>query len=241
MSGGIGRWAVLGLMAAGLSPARGEEAPKETVRYVRPAKGGFATECTFVIARDGKGWTITSRTDRGAVEMQVEARYDAEDRLTSARAALTGDGKTTTATVTLKGDKATVTRQGQQPQQFDVPKGTIVTSAPDWTDVFLLCRRCDPGRKGKQEFPALWIHPTQPAQRLTFSIERQGTDVTEHDGKKQELGRYRIHIRNNSAYAAWTDARGRMVRLIPLPAKGTTAGLTLEGYEKSAAGLRPPR
>jgi hypothetical protein len=47
-----------------------------------------------------------------------------------------------------------------------------------------------------------------------------------------------IRIRNNSGYAAWADAQGRMVRLIPLPGKDAAAGLTLEGFEKAAAGLR---
>jgi hypothetical protein len=94
-------------------------------------------------------------------------------------------------------------------------------------------------RGGKQEFPALWIHPTDAPQRLTFYIELQGTDAVVHDGNKVELGRYILRIRNNSAYAAWADAEGRMVRLIPVPAKDAAAGLTREGYEKFAAGLRP--
>jgi hypothetical protein len=105
--------------------------------------------------------------------------------------------------------------------------------------VFLLCRRYERPRKGKQEFPALWIHPTQPPQLLTFSIEWQGTDSIEHDGKKIELNRFAIRIRNNSAYVAWADAQGRLVRLIPLPLPKGAAGLTREGFEKSAAGLRP--
>jgi hypothetical protein len=172
--------------------------------------------------------------------MEVETRYDDEDRPISARIALTTDGATKTATVQVKDGKATIRRDGQEPIEFDAPKGTIITSAPDWTDVFLLCRRYDRKRQGKQEFPALWVHPTQPPQRLTFTIERQGSDVIEHDGKKVELGRYAIRIRNNSSYLAWADAEGRMVRLIALPHKDARAGLTLEGYEKAAAGLRPP-
>jgi hypothetical protein len=105
--------------------------------------------------------------------------------------------------------------------------------------VFLLCRRYDRERKGKQDFPALWIHPVQAPQRLTFSIEYQGIDTIELDGKKTEVSRYDIRIRNSSRYAAWADAQGRMIRLIPLPLKGAASGLTLEGYENSAAGLRP--
>jgi hypothetical protein len=236
------RWPVwlLALLAAGLGPALGQEADREEVRYTRPAGAMAATECTFRITRHGAGWTVLSRTERGDVKMEVEARYDAEDRLTAARATLTARDGVKAATVHVKDGRATVQRAGQRPAEFDVPRGTIVTSAPDWSDIFLLCRRYDRRRKGKQDHPALWIHPTQPPQRLTFSIEWQGADTIRHAGKELELSRYRIRIRNNSAYAAWADARGRLVRLIPLPGKGTAPGMTLAGYERSAAALRPP-
>jgi hypothetical protein len=171
--------------------------------------------------------------------MEVVTRYDAEDRPIAAKAVLTTRGIAQSATVEVKDGKATVRREGQESREFDAPKGTIITSAPDWSDVFLLCRRYDRQRKGKQEFPALWIHPTELPQRLTFSIEWQGTDQIERDDTKIELGRYAIRIRNNSAYVAWADAQGRMVRLIPLPLKETAPSLTQEGFEKTAAELRP--
>lgn len=230
---------VLPALAAGLIPAFGADSAHETVRYMRPAGNRFAIECQFVIARNDAGWTITSATDRGALRMQVVTRYDAEDRPITAKALLTTGGVAQTATVEVKDGKAMIRREGQEPQQFNVPKGTIITSAPDWSDVFLLCHWYDRQRKGKQEFPALWIHPTQPPQRLTFSIEWRGTDQIERDGTKIELDRLAIRIRNNSAYVAWADAQGRMVRLIPLPLQKTAPGLTREGFEKAAAGLRP--
>src|SRR5262249_48272474 len=137
------RWLtwVLALLTAGLGPAAGQEADREEVRYARPAGAKTATECTFRITRQSAGWTVTSRTDRGPVQMEVEARYDAQDRLTAARATLTTRGVARSATVQVKDGKAAVRREGQQPAEFDVPRGTIVTSAPDWSDVFLLCRR----------------------------------------------------------------------------------------------------
>jgi hypothetical protein len=222
-----------------MGPAAGQEAGREEMRYTRPAGAKTATECTFRITRQGAGWTITSRTDRGDAKMEVESRYDAEDRLTAASATLTWRGAAKAATVQVKDGTATVRREGKEAAECDVPRGTIVTSAPDWSDVFLLCRRYDRGRKGKQDFPALWIHPTQPPRRMTFSIEWQGADTIRHAEKELPLSRYVIHIRNNSAYAAWADSRGRLIRLIPLPRKGTAPGMTLEGYERSAAALRP--
>lgn len=225
---------ILALLVVG--NARADEA----YRYVRPAGDKFVTECTFAIENTKTGWFITSKTDRGKTKMAVSARYDAEDRLLGASATLSADGANKAATVDVKDGKATVKREGEKPVEFDVPKGTIVTSAPDWTDVFLLSRRYDCVRGGKQEFPALWVHPTQPPQRLTFSIEQQGTDRIEVDGKKIVLARHLIRIRGNSGYVAWADDKWRMIRLIPLPFKAPAAGMTLEGHEKSAASLRPP-
>jgi hypothetical protein len=230
----------LALCAIAANFARGDEAPLENYRFVRPAGDKFVSECTFSIEKTKTGWSITSKTDRGKVKMEVEARYDARDHLLGARATLNADGNSKAATVTVKDGKATVKRDDEKPIEFDAPKGIIVTSAPDWTDVFLLCRHYDRAKGGKQELPALWIHPTQPPQRLTFSIERQGSDRIEVDGKKLELGRYQIRIRGNSGYVAWADDTGRMMRLIPLPFKSPAAGMTLEGYEKSAASLRTP-
>jgi hypothetical protein len=226
---------VVTLLAACVSTTSGGDAPSETYRYVRPAGDKFVTECTFALTRDKAGWSITSRTG----QMEVEAKYDSEDRLQSAKATITNGKSSKSATVQVKDDKAKVERDGADAQEFDVPKGTIVTSAPDWSDVFLLCRRFDRTKNGKQEFPALWIHPEKPARRLTFSIEEHGTDRIMHDGKEIDLVRFQIHIRDNSAYMAWAHADGRMVRLIPLPARDSAPGMTLEGYEKSAAGLRP--
>ena len=228
------RWGIIALIVT--ATVRGQDPSPERIRYLRPVGDKFATECDFVISRDADGWNILSRTGR----MEVEARYDKEDRLTSAKATLSDGKSTKVATVKIKDGRATVERAGAEPSTFDVPKGTIVTSAPDWSDVFLLCRRYDRAKKGKQEFPALWIHPEKPARRLTFSIEPQGIDPLKHDGIKIELTRYLIKIRDGSAYASWADGDGRMIRLIPLPVKNTAFGMTLEGYEKSEAGLTPP-
>src|SRR5439155_18146909 len=94
MSGKLWLGWVIALPPAGFLPVRAEDAPRETVRYVRPAAQGFTTECRFLITRHEAGWTLTSWTDRGEVRMEVETRYDAEDRPTAARAALTTRGMT---------------------------------------------------------------------------------------------------------------------------------------------------
>lgn len=212
----------------------------ERVRYLRPAGPDFATECEFTLRKSPTGATIESVTTRGKVRLTVAAQYADRDRLTSATATLVRDGAKVAATVTTAAGKATVQRAGQKAQEFDVPAGVIVTSAPDWTDTFLLCRRYDRKQGGKQSFPGLWIHPEQPAHRLTFALERVGEVTIEHGAKKVRLGRYTIWLRGNSSYAAWADADGQMVRLVPLPYKDDAANwLVLDGYERSTAQLRP--
>lgn len=219
----------------------GDEKQGEKVEYLRPAGKEFVRECIFRIQRGDAGWNIESVTGRGDTRLSVTARYDRQEQLTGAQATLTKGDQKSYAVVEVSNGKAKVKREGQDAQEFETPKGVIVTSAPDWTDTFLLCRRYDRKAGGKQSFPGLWISPTQKAQLLAFTIERKGSDTIEHEGKKLELDRFTIRIRGNSEYTAWADAKGNMVRLIPMPFKeGSVTGLVLQGYEKSAVGLKPP-
>ncbi len=219
----------------------GDEKKSEKVEYLRPAGKEFVRECIFTIRRGDAGWNIESVTGRGDTRLTVIATYDQQEQLTAAQATLTKGDQKSNVIVEINSGKAKVKREGQDAQEFEVPKGVIVTSAPDWTDTFLLCRRYDRKAQGKQSFPGLWISPTQKAQLLTFTIERKGSDAIQHEGKKLELDRFTIRIRGNSEYTAWADAKGTMVRLIPMPFKeGSVTGLLLHGYEKSAVGLKPP-
>lgn len=212
----------------------------ETARYLRPAGKGYATECVFTLKQTKGGPRIESVTERGKTRLTVTADYDCKNRLMNAKALLRVGEETNAATVTVKNGKAKIERAGRPAQEFDVPAGVIVTSAPDWTDTFLLCRRYDRKAGGKQSFAGLWIHPVQPCQRLTFTIERHDAVAITHAGKKVTLDRYTIRLRGNSAYAAWADAAGKMIKLVPLPYKENAANwLVAEGFEASTAPLRP--
>ena len=59
--------------AAAVQTAAGEEIPRASVRYLRPAGGAFETECRIDVIQRTAGWTVTSRTDRRSVRMEVEA------------------------------------------------------------------------------------------------------------------------------------------------------------------------
>lgn len=211
----------------------------EKIQYVRPSGQGYVPECTFSIGKSDQGRTIASVTGRGKSTLTVTARYDAMEALLEAEVVQVAGEDRKTATVGVSGGKATVKRAGKPDQEFDAPKGVIVTSAPDWTDAFLLCRLRDGSRAGKQEFPGLWIHPEQASQRLTFSVEKLGSVALEHKGEKLELDRLSIRLRGNSAYVAWADAKGRMIKLVSMPYKPGGSELVLEGFEETAASLKP--
>src|SRR5262245_29378636 len=211
----------------------------DKARYLRPSGRAFVFECEIVLKKSKGGSSVESMTERGKTRLTVTSSYDDGGRLTGAEAKLGGD-KDKTATVEVAAGKARFQGKGKEAQQFAVTPGVIVTSAPDWTDTFLLCRRYDRKKGEKQSFPGLWIHPEQAGQSVTFAIERTGQDAIDHAGKKLDLDRHTIWLRGNSSYAAWADARGKMIKLVPLPYKENAANwLVLEGYEESAAGLRP--
>ena len=213
----------------------------ECVRYLKPSGKALVPECEFALRKTKSGSSIESVTSRGKTRLTVSARYDELDRLTGAEATLARDGEKKTVSVAVSEGKARVKRADQKAQEFEVPPGVIVTSAPDWTDTFLLCRRYDRKQGGKQSFPGLWIHPEQAGQRLTFAIERTGEDTVEHADKTLELGRYVIWLRGNSSYAAWADRNGKMIKLVPLPYRENAANwLVLDGYERSTSDLVPP-
>ena len=157
--------------------------------------------------------------------LTVDARYDSSDRLVDAQAALRNGGK---ARVETSGDRAKISAPGREDQEVDAPPGIIVTSAPDWTDVFRICRLWDRARAGRQTFPGLWIHPVQPAQRIAFSAEWVRRDRLE----SLELDVLSIRLRGNSAYRAWVDPAGRMIKLA-----SSSTMLVLAGFDAAAAAL----
>ena len=212
----------------------------EKSRYVRPSAKAFLFECEVTVKKFKSGSTVESVTERGKLKLTVASRYDERDHLTAADAILENDGKKMTATVTTTDRKARVQREGKDAQEFEVRSGVIVTSAPDWTDAILMCRRYDVKAGGKQSFPGLWIHPEQPSQSLTFTIEKDGEESIDHAVEKLKLSRFTIGLRGNSRYAAWADTGGRMIKLVPLPYKENASNwIVREGYEKSAANLWP--
>jgi hypothetical protein len=219
-------------MLCGLLACAADDTVK--LRYVRPAKGKFVLESEVkeVAGKDGR--TYTSLTDRGGEKMTLTLRFDVKGTLLDAGAVQeTAKGKQT-VTVAFKEKEAVLTRQGKT-ERLKVTADVVVTTAPDWSDIFQVIRRYDQGKGGKQKFAGLWIHPVKDTRELTFTVEPGKEDTIVVEGKKVTLRRYRVVLRSG-AYAVWADKAGRVYLLMPPGKPG--AAVILEGYEKATGELR---
>jgi HEAT repeat protein len=211
------------------------EHPVETARYLRPAGDRFVPESTIHFREDDNSVRlIVSETDRGSEKLRIVARYSRCQIIDAVVMTAGGKGRRS-ASAAQELDTARVTWADGRVQEFLCPDGTIVTSAPDWTDAVLLVQRYDRSEGGRQEFPGLWLHPSQPPLRPTFTIERIGHDTVQRDGVAVMLDRFRIELRGGSRYVAWGNDRGRLVRLISdgMP----SGGIVLAGWEQLAGAL----
>ena len=206
------------------------------LRYLRLADSKFVLESEVAQTRGREGTTYVSRTERPKEQMTLTLQFDADGKLVSAEAVLEVQKNKRSAVLTFKGGRAQLKRAGGV-TDF-IPKlsaGTVVTTAPDWSDIFQLVRRYDRKTGGKQTFSGLWIHPVQPAKKLDFTIENEGKDTIEVKDKKVSLDRFKIRVRSGTYYA-WADGNGRVYKLMA-PRKQSTA-VVLEGYEEETRGLK---
>lgn len=205
-----------------------------TTRYVRPSKDKFVPESLVKETTTKDGRTFTSLTDRGSEKMTLTLRFDKKNRLRDAEAIQeTARGKRT-VTVVFQEKEALLTWQGKT-TKLTVSPDVVVTTAPDWSDIFQVIRRYDRDKGGKQKFSGLWIHPVKDTRQLTFTVEPGKEDVILFEGKKVTLKRYRVELRSG-AYLVWADRTGRVYRLMPPDRPG--AAVILEGYEKATSDLR---
>lgn len=210
----------------------GDRPPKpETLRYLRPSGDKFVLESEIATTAT----TYTSLTERGTQKMTLNLTFGKDKTITEAEAILQTNESRQRAFLKLDGTKARLTRDSKV-EEFETAADPVVTTAPDWSDIFLLVRRYDIDKAGKQEFAGLWIHPVKETLKLTFMIERIGQETIVVKDKRVKLARYRIHLRSGD-YVAWADSSRTVVKLMPANAK---AGLVvLEGYEQSTDGLVP--
>jgi hypothetical protein len=215
--------------------ADAEPARPVLLRYVRPQDGRWVLESEVTRQRAAEGTTYVSRTERPGETMTLTFHLDRAGRVTAAEAVLeTASGKKQ-ATATVRGGNAVVRRAGTS-DTLPLPGDPVVTTAPDWSDIFELVRRYDDKKAGRQEFAGLWFHPTRPARVLGFTVERIGKDTVRKGDRDVTLGRYRIHLRSGD-YLAWADADHCVYKLLPLGPRAKP--VVREGYEDATRQLGP--
>lgn len=202
-----------------------------TLRYLRPSGDTLVLESEITATAT----SYISLTDRGTQKMTLKLTLDKDKTITKAEAVLETKDSRQRAILLLEGKKARLTR-GEKVEEFEITADPVVTTAPDWSDIFLLVRRYHADKAGKQEFAGLWIHPSKDTLKLNFTIEHVGQDSIVVKGERVKLDRYRIRLRSGD-YVVWADSSRTVVKLMPANAKA--GQVVLEGYEKSTGGLAP--
>ncbi len=227
------------LFGCALLPAAEADKPAP-LRYLRPAKEKLVLESEVVSTANDDGIVYVSRTERDKERMTLTLRFSSAGKLQLAEAALEAATRRTATFIPEAKGRGRLNRAGATDFLDKLPADPIVTTAPDWSDVFQLVKRYDLTKGGKQEFAGLWIHPVQPLRKLTFTVERVGENaVTVRQADKDvelKLNRFRVKLRSGE-YVVWGDAAGRVLRLVPADGKGDF--VVLEGFQAATKGLRP--
>jgi hypothetical protein len=203
------------------------------VRYLRPVGDRFVLESEITTTAAPDGSTYVSRTVRGTETMTLTVKRDKSGRVLRAEIVYQRGKERKTASLELTTGQAKI-RRGGTTDLVKAPDNPIVTTAPDWSDIFELLRRYDAKKAGKQEFAGLWFHPTRPHLLLTFVMEKVGVDAVKVKGKKQQLDRYQVRLRSGG-YRVWARG-GQVVKILPAGAKAVP--IVLEGYEEATQGLK---
>jgi hypothetical protein len=205
-------------------------------RYLRRAGARLVLESEVTEERRAGEWKYQSITHRPAEEMKLVLSFDRDQHLQAAQLEHTTRGGKKSAAARFAGKAVVVTRDGAEMKKLIFDKEPVLaTTAPDWTDIFLLVRKYSLNAGGKQEYAGLWFHPSQPARQMTFTINRVGGDTITIKGQKQELHRYLITLRSG-AYLAWADGNGMAVKL--MPPNRPQGAVVLEGFEEATRELK---
>jgi hypothetical protein len=211
------------------------DAEKTTLRYVKPAGEKFVLESEVTTITDNDGHTYISKTTHGAETLTLTIRYDKKGQVVVAEAVLEKNKTTKSATVTFAPNEPPLVKRGGI---TDLPKAkpdAIVTTAPEWNEVFQLVQRYDAKKGGKQEFTGLWFHPELAPLTPTFTIEHVGTDKVTPKDKPVTLERYKVTLKS-SDYMVWADTDGRVCKVLPKGEKAVP--VVLEGFEEATKELK---
>jgi hypothetical protein len=221
------------LILAGWFLAAGEE-NTPALRYLRPEGGRWVLESEVRQKKTQEELVFTSRTERRNETLTLTVTRDASGKLSQAEIVHKTGQTTTTARLQRQGEELRLTR-GKETSVVKAPLDAVVTSAPDWSDIFQLVARYDSKKAGRQQFAAIWFHPSRPTLTPQFSVERVGEDAIKLSGKEEKLIRYRVTLRSGG-YRVWARPDGLVCKIL---AGGDRAQpIVLEGYEEATAGLK---
>jgi hypothetical protein len=167
-----------------------------TLRYVKQEGAKLVPEAEIIERPTKNGTELISRTFRGDQVNVIKLSFDKNGKLVKGGDCIEDDQGNIRSSIRSTDGAFQVPRPGGLNEYFSLENNPVVTSAPDWSDIIQLVRRYDREKAGKQEFPGLWIRPNMVPQRLTFSIERGGSDTLVAKGAKVPLERYRIRLRS---------------------------------------------
>jgi len=212
-----------------------EPAKPELVRYWRRSDNQLVLECKSSATPTKEGITVANRTQRPGETMTLTLHFDGKGRLVSAEAVQEKDKEKRTAALSFVSGTARIKRSGGITDQLsEVTPAAVVTTAPDWSDIFQLVRRYNHQRGGRQEFAGLWIHPSQPPRILVFRIEAVGKNTVKEKNRKKVLVRFRVRLRSGN-YAVWADDQGRVYKF--MVAGTPTSAVFREGVGEEAQRL----
>jgi hypothetical protein len=219
----------------GLTLLAADDEKSSTLRYLRPAGDKYVLESEVATTTNGTGSTLVSRTVRGPETMTLTLHFDKDGRVVQAEALLDANRMKKTAVLAFREKGPTTLKRGGITDYLKASPDVVVSTEPDWSDVFQLVRRYDAKKGGKQEFAGFWFHPVQAYGMPTFTIERVGTDKIMVNKASLPLERYQVHLRDGN-YLVWADETGKVCKV--LPQKKGEAPVVLEGIEEATKDLK---
>jgi hypothetical protein len=227
---------VLGML---LAPADAgfSAAPSNVLHYLRGSAGDFKPECDVIITRTQEGTQYQGRTFRAKDTTTNVVDLDSTGKLQTALMHVSVAGPAQTVTVQWRGGDSLDVRRHLVTEFVKVSGPPIVTTSPDWSDVWQLVQQYDRKKVGKQEFAAVWVHPSRSPESLTFSIELlDDTESILVQDHKVKLRRYLLKLRPGE-YLVWTDYSGKIIKIVKNEARATP--IVLDGYQDATSNLGP--
>ncbi len=211
--------------------------PSNVLHYLCGSSGDFKPECDVIITRTQEGTEYRATMFRAKEFTSNVVNLDSTGKLQTALMHLSAAGLSKTVLVRWRGGDSLDVRRHLVTEFVKVSGPPIVTTSPDWSDVWQLVQEYDRKKGGKQEFGAVWVHPSANPESLTFSIELlDDTETVVVQDHKVKLRRYLLKLRPGE-YLAWTDYAGKIIKIVKNEARGTA--IVLDGYQDATANLGP--